>query len=40
MLDELQRVLGTKVDLVMSGAVCNAIIAREMEKTSRLIYDG
>ena len=38
MLDELQRVLGTKVDLVMSGAVRNAIIAREIEKTKRIIY--
>ena len=40
MLDELQRVLCTKVDLVMSGAVCNAIIAREIEKTKKLIYDA
>ena len=38
MLDELQSVLGTKVDLVMSGAVRNAIIAREIEKTKRKIY--
>ena len=38
MLDELQSVLGTKVDLVMSGAVRNAVIAREIEKTKRLIY--
>jgi predicted nucleotidyltransferase len=38
MLDELQRVLGTKVDLVMSGAVRNAIIAGEIEKTKRIIY--
>ena len=38
MLDELQRVLGTRVDLVMSGAVRNAIIAREIEKTKRIIY--
>jgi uncharacterized protein len=38
MLDELQRVLGTKVDLVMSGAVRNAIIAREIEKTKRIVY--
>jgi predicted nucleotidyltransferase len=40
MLDELQRVLCTKVDLVMSGAVRNVIIAREIEKTKRLIYDA
>ena len=38
MLDELQSILGTKVDLVMSGAVRNAVIAREIEKTKRLIY--
>ena len=38
MLDELQRVLGTKVDLVMSGAVRNAIIAREIENTKRINY--
>ena len=38
MLDELQSVLGTKVDLVMSGAVRNAIIAREIERTKRKIY--
>jgi predicted nucleotidyltransferase len=38
MLDELQRVLGTRVDLVMSGAVRNAIVAREIEKTKRIIY--
>lgn len=38
MLEELQRVLGTKVDLVMSGAVSNAIISREIEKTKRMIY--
>jgi predicted nucleotidyltransferase len=37
-LEELQSVLGNKVDLVMSGAVRNAIIKREIEKTKRLIY--
>ncbi len=40
MLDELQSVLGTKVDLVMRGAVRNAIIKHEIEKTKRLIYDA
>lgn len=40
MLDELQKVLGIKVDLVMSGAVRNAIIAREIEKTKRIIYNS
>ena len=38
MLEELQRVFGTKVDLVMSGAVSNAIISREIEKTKRMVY--
>jgi predicted nucleotidyltransferase len=38
MLEELQRVLGTKVDLVMSGAVRNAIISREIDKTKKMIY--
>lgn len=38
MLEELQRVLGTKVDLVMSGAVRNAVISREIDKTKRIIY--
>ena len=38
MLDELQSVLGSKIDLVMSGAVRNAIIAREIERTKRKIY--
>jgi predicted nucleotidyltransferase len=40
MLDELQSALGTKVDLVMSGAVSNAIIKHEIEMTKRLIYDA
>ena len=38
MLDALQRVLGAKVDLVMSGAVHNQIIAREIERTKRIVY--
>jgi predicted nucleotidyltransferase len=38
MLDELQQLLGSKVDLVMSGAVRNEVIAREIEKTKRIIY--
>lgn len=38
MLEELQRELGTKVDLVMSGAVSNPVISREIEKTKRMIY--
>jgi predicted nucleotidyltransferase len=39
MIDELQSVLGTKVDLGMSGAVRNATIKHEIEKTKSLIYD-
>jgi predicted nucleotidyltransferase len=38
MLDELQQLLGSKVDLVMGGAVLNEVIAREIEKTKRIIY--
>jgi hypothetical protein len=38
MLDELQQLLGSKVDLVMGGAVRNELIAREIEKTKRIIY--
>jgi predicted nucleotidyltransferase len=38
MLDELQSVLGTKVDLVMSGVVRNANISREIKYTKRMIY--
>jgi predicted nucleotidyltransferase len=38
MLSELQEMLGPKVDLVMSGAVRNDVIAREIEKTKRKIY--
>ncbi len=35
-LDELQSVLGTKVDLFMSGAIRNAIIAREPQSSELL----
>lgn len=38
MLGELQEILGPKVDLVMSGAVRNDVIAREIEKTKEMIY--
>lgn len=38
MLDELQALLGTKVDLVMTGAVRNDYIAREIESTKRMLY--
>lgn len=35
MLDELQQLLGARVDLAMNGAVRNVAIAREIEKQSR-----
>jgi uncharacterized protein len=38
MLDELQELLRTKVDLVMVGAVQNKYIAREIEATKRVLY--
>jgi predicted nucleotidyltransferase len=38
MLDELRELLGTKVDLVMAGAVRNEYIAREIEATKRVLY--
>ena len=38
LLDELQDLLGTKIDLVMVGAVRNKYIAREIEATKRMLY--
>lgn len=38
LLDELQALLGTKVDLVMAGAVRNRYIARDIESTKQLLY--
>jgi uncharacterized protein len=38
LLDELQRVLGTDVDLVMVGAVKNRYVARDIERTKQEIY--
>lgn len=38
MLDELQALLSTKVDLVMVGAVRNEYIEREIEATRRMLY--
>ena len=32
------KILQAKVDLVMSGAVKNKVIAREIDRTKRLIY--
>ncbi len=38
LLDELQNLLGTRVDLVMVGALKNRYIAREVESTRRIVY--
>lgn len=38
LLDELRRVLGTEVDLVMVGAVKNRYIARDIELTKQELY--
>ncbi len=38
MLDELRELLGTKIDLVMVGAVRNPYVARDIERTRRALY--
>lgn len=38
MLEELRVLLGLKVDLVMAGAVKNLYIARDIERTRRMLY--
>ena len=38
LLDELRHLLNRKVDLVMVGAVKNAYIAREIERTKQVFY--
>jgi len=38
LLDELRDLLGVEVDLVMAGAVKNRYIARDIERTKRLLY--
>jgi len=38
LLEELRTLLGTNVDLVMTGAVKNRYIAREIERTKQLLY--
>jgi predicted nucleotidyltransferase len=38
MLDDLQALLGVRVDLVMAGAVRNRYIARDIERTKRTLY--
>jgi len=38
MLEELRSLLGLEVDLVMAGAVKNPYIARDIERTRRMLY--
>ena len=38
MLEELRALLGLEVDLVMVGAVKNPYIARDIERTRRMLY--
>jgi predicted nucleotidyltransferase len=38
MLDELRALLGMEIDLVMVGAVKNQYIARDIERTKRVLY--
>jgi predicted nucleotidyltransferase len=38
MLEELRALLGVKIDLVMVGAVKNPYIARDIERTKRMLY--
>ncbi len=38
MLEELRMLLGLEVDLVMVGAVKNPYIARDIERTRRMLY--
>jgi predicted nucleotidyltransferase len=38
LLEALQELLGVEVDLVMTGAVKNRYIARDIERTRQLLY--
>ena len=38
LLDGLHELLGVEVDLVMTGAVKNRFIARDIERTRQLLY--
>jgi predicted nucleotidyltransferase len=38
MLEELEALLGVKVDLVMAGAVKNRYISAEIERTKQMLY--
>lgn len=37
-VDDLRDLLGMEVDLVMAGAVKNPYIARDIERTRRMVY--
>ncbi len=37
-LEELRALLGMEIDLVMAGAVKNPYIARDIERTRRVLY--
>ena len=38
LLEDLRAILGKQVDLVVSGAVKNRYIARDIERTKQLLY--
>jgi len=38
MLEELRALLGLEIDLVMAGAVKNPYIARDIERTRRMLF--
>ena len=38
MVEDLEAALGTKVDLVMAGAVKNRYISAEIERTKQMLY--
>jgi predicted nucleotidyltransferase len=38
MLEELRALLGLEVDLIIAGAVKNPYIARDIERTRRILY--
>ena len=38
LLEDLRAILGEQVDLVVSGAVKNSYIARDIEQTKELLY--
>ena len=38
LLDDLHHLLGVEIDLVMTGAVKNRFIARDIERTRQLLY--